>query len=254
MHDIDVWLAFYDEIVDERLLTQLRQLMTDAERAQEQRFYFADDRKRYLVTRAMVRTVLSRYEAVAPADWVFATNRYGRPEVANLGGTRCDLCFNISHTRGLIALGVTRGRALGIDVENMEARPASIGVANRFFSPAETAELSRLPPERQPDRFWEYWTFKESYIKARGMGLSLGLDRFSFEYPRERDVRLTIDPELEDQASRWSLWQFRPRPDYLLALCAERLGGPPPHVTMRKIVPTVADEVLNLQSTRKSAT
>jgi 4'-phosphopantetheinyl transferase len=74
MRNIDLWLAFYDEIIDERLLAQLRQLLSNAERQQEQRFYFADDRKCHLVTRAMVRTVLSRYEAVAPADWVFATN------------------------------------------------------------------------------------------------------------------------------------------------------------------------------------
>jgi len=252
MRDIDVWLAFYDEIIGEPLLTQLRQFLTEAERAQEQRFYFADDRKRHLVTRAMVRTVLSRYEAIAPADWVFAINRYGRPEVANLGAASGDLCFNISHTRGLIALGVARGRALGIDVENIETRQASIGVANRFFSPAETTELSGFPHERQPDRFWEYWTFKESYIKARGMGLSLALDRFSFEYPSERGVRLTIDPQLEDEASRWFLWQFRPRREHLLALCAERLGGELPQITIRKVVPTVVEEMLNLQPTRHS--
>ena len=249
---MDVWLAFYDEIIDERLLAQLRQLLTDAERQQERRFYFADDRKRYLITRAMVRTVLSRYEAVAPADWVFSTNRYGRPEIANFGEAGCDLGFNISHTRSLIALGVTRGGALGIDVENIEARAASIGVANRFFAPTETAELFRLPRERQPDRFWEYWTFKESYIKARGMGLSLALDRFSFEYPHERGVRLTIDPELSDDASRWCFWQFRPRPEYQLALCAERVGHEAPQLTIRKIVPTVMDEVLDLCAMRTS--
>jgi 4'-phosphopantetheinyl transferase len=252
MRDIDVWLAFYDEIIDECLLTRLRQLLTEAERTQEQRFYFADDGKRHLVTRAMVRTVLSRYEAVAPADWVFSTNSYGRPEIAGFGAAGCDLCFNISHTRGLIALGVTRGRALGIDVENTEARAAALKVAHRFFAATETAELSRLPHERQPDRFWDYWTFKESYIKARGMGLSLALDRFSFEYPHERGVRLTIDPDLGDEASRWCFWQFRPRPEYKLALCAERVGNEAPQITIRKIVPGVMDEVLDLAVVRAS--
>jgi 4'-phosphopantetheinyl transferase len=252
MRNIDLWLAFYDEIIDERLLARLRQLLSNAERQQEQRFYFADDRKRHLVTRAMVRTVLSRYEAVAPADWVFATNRYGRPEIAGFGEAGCDLCFNISHTRGLIALGVTRCRALGIDVENIAARPAPIGIAQRFFAPTETAELSWVPQDRQSDRFFEYWTFKESYIKARGMGLSIALDRFSFEYPHDRGVRLRTDPELGDEASRWCFWQFRPRPEYQLALCAERVGHEAPQLTIRKIVPSVTDEVLDLCVVRTS--
>lgn len=252
MHEIDVCLTFYAELDDERLLSQLRQFLSDAEREQEPRFYFADDRKRYLVTRAMVRTVLSQYEPVAPADWVFSKNRYGRPEIANAGGAGRDLCFNISHTRGLIALGVTRGRALGVDVENIATRPAPVEIADRFFARTETAELSHLPPERQPDRFFEYWTFKESYIKARGMGLSIPLDQFSFEFPHERGVRLAIEPELGDHPGRWSFWQFRPRPEYQLALCAERVDHEATRLTIRRTVPTVLDEVLDLRVVRAS--
>lgn len=252
MRNIDVFLSFYNELIHEPLLAQLRRLLTDAEREQEPRFYFADDRKRYLVTRAMVRTVLSRYAAVAPTDWVFSKNRHGRPQIANAGGAGGDLCFNISHTRGLIALGVTRARALGIDVENIAARSAPSDIADRFFARNETAELTGLPRDRQPDRFFEYWTFKESYIKARGLGLSIPLDQFSFQFPHPRGVRLAIEPELGDHPGRWCFWQFRPRPEYQLALCAERIEHEAPRLTIRKIVPTVLDEVLDLPVVRTS--
>ena len=208
--NIDVWLAFYHDIVDTRLLSNLRMLLSDAERHQEKRFYFADDRKRYLVTRAMVRTVLSRYTAVAPADWEFSVGAYGRPGIANRHDEAVGLCFNVSHTYGLIALGVSRHRALGVDVENLLVRQVPIGIADRFFSPTEVAELASVPHEQHQDRFFEYWTFKESYIKARGMGLFIPLDRFSFHYPHGRAVRIAIDPELGDDKSRWSFWQYRP--------------------------------------------
>ena len=250
--NIDVWLAFYLEIVDERLLSRLRGLLSEAERQQEQRFHFADDRKRYLVTRAMVRTVLSRYAPVAPVDWTFSPNRYGRPEIASTPEEALGLSFNISHTRGLIALGVTRHRALGVDVENVVARRISMGIANRFFSPAEVAELSRIPPEQQQERFFEYWVFKESYIKARGIGLSIPLDQFSFSFPHERAVRMAIEPPLGDDASRWSFWQCRPAPEYLLAICAERLNGAAPTVTIRKMIPTETDEALYPQFLKTS--
>lgn len=249
--NIDVWLAFYDEVVDQELQSRLRELLCDVERSRESRFYFADDRKRYLVTRAMVRSVLSRYAAVAPADWIFAANRFGRPEIANADREARGLSFNVSHTRGLIAVGVTQRLALGIDVENVVARQVSMGIADRFFAPAEAAELAHVRRRRRQERFFEYWTSKESYIKARGMGLSIPLDQFSFTYPGERGIRMAISPELDDDANRWCFWLFRPTPAHLLAVCAERLDDPP-QLTIRKTISTVMDEVLDLQCLRSS--
>jgi 4'-phosphopantetheinyl transferase len=244
-HNIDVWLAFYQDIADEQLHSTYRELLTEEERRKEVRFYFPDDQRRYLVTRAMVRTLLSRYvPSVAPADWRFSTNRYGRPQIDSVNRDVDGLSFNISHTRGLIALAVTGRRELGIDVENIVTREVSIEIADRFFAPAEVAELGAVPAERQQDRFFEYWTFKESYIKARGMGLSIPLDQFSFHYPHEQAVGLATDPELGDDANRWEFWQYRPTADYLLAVCAERRAGEGPTLTFRKTVPTVMEQVL----------
>jgi 4'-phosphopantetheinyl transferase len=152
----------------------------------------------------------------------------------------------------LIALGVARGLTLGVDVENILAREISMGIAERFFAPSEAAALARVPREQQQDRFFEYWTFKESYIKARGMGLSIPLDQFSFEFPHERCVRLSIQPKLADDPSRWRFWQFRPRPEYQLALCAERVGPEAPTLTIRKVIPTIVDEQLDLRALRTS--
>lgn len=240
-HDIDIWLTYYDEIVGDRQLDRLRSLLSDDEVEREGRFYFADDRKRYLVTRAMLRMVLSRYAQIAPEQWVFSKNAYGRPAIADAIVDAEDqargLSFNLSHTRGLIALAVTRDRELGVDVENIATRAISLDVAKHFFSRTEVAELARVVPDRQQDRFFEYWTLKESYIKARGMGLSLPLDGFSFEFPHHGAVSINIDPELQDRADRWNFWQYRPTPDHLMAVCAERNVDDAPAILMRKFTP-----------------
>ncbi len=245
-HDIDIWLTYYDEIDDGRQLTGLRSLLSEDERARESRFYFPEDRKRFVATRAMVRMVLSRYARIAPTHWSFSTNAYGRPAIAEAMGdadvAARGLSFNLSHTRGLIALAVTRGRELGIDVENVSTRAISLDVAEHFFSRAEVAELSRVAPERQQDRFFEYWTLKESYIKARGIGLSLPLDGFSFDFPQQNAVRIKIDPALQDRDDRWSFWQYRPTPDHLMAICAERQCDDAPAILMRKFTP-MGDEM-----------
>jgi 4'-phosphopantetheinyl transferase len=237
--EIHLWLADYDQIADESLHAAYRELLNASERAQEPRFYFARDRRRYLVTRALVRTVLSRYASVDPGKWTFSTNAYGRPEIANAQAE--DLSFNISHTHSLIVLGVTRQRALGVDVENFRARAVSMDVAGRYFAPQEVAVLSASPAHEQQYRFFEYWTFKESYIKARGMGLSLPLDKFSFHYRDERAVGIDIHPELADDPARWQFWQFRPSPDYLVAVCAERAGPQSPRVIVRQAVPMLSE-------------
>lgn len=250
--EIHVWLAFYDQIEDPSLLGAYRELLSDEERAQEPRFYFERDRRRYLVTRALVRSVLSRYLGIDPRRCTFPTNAYGRPSLGNIDAAALGLSFNISHTHSLIVLGVTQGRELGVDVENVVSRAAALDVADRYFAPPEVAVLNAAPKEEQHFRFFEYWTFKESYIKARGMGLSLPLDKFGFQYPDDRSVEITIDAELADDAARWQFWQFRPTAQYLVALCAERAGEESPAVVARRIVPLLSEESLTLDFPRAS--
>lgn len=246
-HEIDLWLADYHGMRCPQLHAKLRLLLSDAEREQEARLSSAADRLRYLVTRALVRSVLSRYATVAPAEWEFVSNPYGRPELAahhNLP----TLCFNVAHTRGLIALAVSTQRAMGVDVEFVFARTGWEGIVSQFFSPIEVAELAGLPHELRMNRFFEYWTLKESYIKARGMGLSLPLNRFSLHFPDTHAVHIEFDKGFDDtDPVRWCFWQCQPAPQYVLALCAERIYNLVPTITVRKIVPLIGDSTVDTE-------
>ena len=239
--EIHLWLVSYDGI-DENLLSAYRELLNPAEKEHELRFHFAKDRRRYLVTRALVRTALSRYVPIHPKEWSFSTNSFGRPEIVNAQAREAYLAFNISHTDGLIVLGVTKYRALGVDVENIQTREASIDIAKHHFAPQEVAALSATPLDQQQYRFFEYWTFKESYIKARGMGLSLPLDKFSFHYRDDHAVEIAIQPELADDAARWQFWQLRPASQYMIAVCAERVGVEVPGVVVREAIPMSSEK------------
>jgi 4'-phosphopantetheinyl transferase len=250
--EIHVWLAYYDEITGDSLHCAYRELLNAAEREQEQKFYFERDQRRYLITRALVRTVLSRYVAVPPKEWIFCTNAYGRPDIVNNQAKNAGVTFNISHTNGLIVLGVTSRRALGVDVENIRAREALIDIANRHFASQEVAALTAVPPNEQQYRFFEYWTFKEAYIKARGMGLSLPLDKFRFHYPDDHKVEISIHPELADNSARWQFWQFLTASEYLVAICAERVGLQSPSLVLREAVPMRSEKKCVLEFTRIS--
>jgi 4'-phosphopantetheinyl transferase len=230
---IHLWLAWLGEITDSHLLAEYRSLLSEEERRQQMRFHFERDRHRYLVTRAMVRTVLSKYADVAPRDWRFAVNEYGKPSIAAEYTQARGVEFNLSHTEGVVVLGVTRGRVLGVDVENVRAREVDLETADRFLAPAELAALRALPSQQQQRRFFDYWTLKESYVKARGMGLSIPLGSFAFCLEDPARIQLTIDPSLQDSAERWLCWQLQLGRGYLMALCAENREDKRPSLDAR---------------------
>lgn len=210
-HEAHLWLLQPEQVTDASQLERCAAMLSDVERAAWQRFHFERDRHTYLVSHALTRCVLSRYSAVQPSEWQFVRNQYGRPEIAN----QSDLRFNLSHTKGLVACVTTTSNDVGVDVETRKRMNDLRAIAERFFSPAEVRELLALPTERQRNRFFELWTLKESYIKGRGMGLALPLDRFSFTLGGE--VSLQVDPSLQDDGRQWLFGLDSPTPDHQLA-------------------------------------
>ena len=214
-------------------------LMSPDEHQRMARLIFDRDRRRFLLTRALVRTMLSRYGQVAPADWKFIENVHGRPEIRDRPAGVPDLRFNISHTDGLIACAVTIGREVGVDVEHT-GRRLTHDVAGRFFAPREVDDLTSLPHEEQHRVFFDYWTLKEAYIKARGFGLALPLADFAFTLAPPAPPRVTFEPSLEDDPDTWQFAQASPTPHHRLGLAVRREGRDLP-VRIRSVVPQVKE-------------
>ena len=106
---------------------------------------------------------------------------------------------------------------------------------DRFFSPCEARALRALPDSEQTRRFFAYWTLKESYIKARGLGLSLPLDQFSFLLDNE-DIRVAFDEKLADDPARWRFALLSAPPHYMIAVGVDT-GGAALSLRTRHIVP-----------------
>jgi 4'-phosphopantetheinyl transferase len=219
---VQVWTAPSDAVQPERL-QHYRSLLAPDELDRCDRFIHTADRTRFLMARAMVRTMLSEYVPLRPHQWRFRIEEYGRPEVAELPQGAPDLRFNLSHTPGLVACGVTVGRDIGVDVENVN-RTLTHQIPERFFSPQEVADLRALPEQEQEIVFYDYWTLKESYIKARGLGLALPLRQFTFVRRPGAAPVICFAPELHDDASAWQFAQFWPTRDHRMAVAVRRVG------------------------------
>jgi 4'-phosphopantetheinyl transferase len=233
-----LWVVRPEEIRDPGLLRTYEELLTDEERKKRDRFRFAKDRHQCLVTRALVRSVLSLYADVPPDRWRFDTNEYGRPDISE-PRTATPLEFNLSHTSGLIVCLVANNRSVGVDVEDRHRRGKLLDVAHRFFSPFEVHALRSLPNVEQLDRFFLYWTLKESYIKARGMGLAIPLSHFSFDLDdiSGRGIRIFFDPRLEDDPESWQFSILSYGRRHVVATSIRKRAGETVTLRLRETVP-----------------
>jgi 4'-phosphopantetheinyl transferase len=238
----DLGYVFVDETVSPGDLAHAEELLSIEEQTRSRRFHFEADRRQFVVAHALARTMLSaRRPDVAPAAWQFRTGRHGKPDVAAPAGST-DLRFNLSHTRGLAACIVCAGIDVGIDVEVRTGRVDGMGVAARLFAPSEIRALERLAPDARRHAFLTYWTLKEAYLKACGAGLSLRLDRFSFEIDEGAPPRIVFDPDMQEDAHRWQFEQFRPSDEHWMAVALRRGTGPDVAIACRRILPGVLGE------------
>ena len=232
--EVHLWYVRHEAITDESLLAAYRDVLSAEERAHLERLEIPRVHHEYLVARSFVRDTLSRYTGVDPREWTFSTNAYGRPQIA---GPTPGPTFNLSHTYGLMAIVVAEAPELGVDVEAVDRRGHVLDIAEDFFSPAEVAELFSQPRSARRDRFFDYWTLKESYIKACGAGLSLPLDRFTFRIGA-RYARIEFEPEFGDVPDGWRFWRLFPDSTHRGAVAVRGTGdNPDPKLVEHETVP-----------------
>jgi 4'-phosphopantetheinyl transferase len=197
---VHVWRASLD--LDRETQAKCAGRLSDDERARAARFVLEHDRNSYVAAHGILRSLLAGYVECRPEEVQFSYGAYGKPSVSYPRLTD-PLSFNLSHSHGLGAVAIVRGREIGVDVEKIRPDFASVEVAERYFSSAEVDELRQLPDDRRAEGFFLCWTRKEAYIKALGEGLRIPLNTFS--------VSLTPGEPAQLRAlggDRWSIRSF----------------------------------------------
>jgi 4'-phosphopantetheinyl transferase len=216
-----VWFARPEDLAAPEQRATMLAVLSSGERERLERFRFERDRHLFLVSHALLRFALSRLAGVDPQAWQFCTGPHGRPEIA---APPSRLRFSLSHTRALAACAATIDDDIGLDVEHTSRR-VTAGLADRFFSPRETHALRRVAGPAQCARFFEYWTLKEAYLKARGLGLSLPLNRFSVYRDRQGVWRIAFEPSVGDDPACWRFWSWPIGDEHRAALAIAPAGS-----------------------------
>lgn len=216
-----VWLGALD-VPPEKLL-ELRALLHADELARADRFLQPHHRAHSAAARGYLRILLGRYLEVAPRSVELQFNPFGKPSLAGALVAH-GLRFNVSHSHGLALFAFTRRREVGVDIEKIRPEFATSEIAARFFSAAESARLRTLAPDQQPRAFFECWTRKEAYIKARGDGLSRRLDSFEVAFGPGVAPAILAASDEPNAAVRWVMYDLQPPEGYCGALIVERPG------------------------------
>ena len=191
-------------------------LLDIKEQQRARRFHFLSDALTYVGTRATLRRLVGQMLALDPTAVVFRYNAFGKPSVE----TPSNLKFSVSHSGDFALIAFSRGREVGIDIER-ERRPVPDKL-DTWFSVDEVEELRSLNGMDQLTAFYRCWTQKEAYLKARGEGLSFGLQRFSIRVAQKSPPALMwVDAE-PTETHRWQIYDFEPHRDYRGALVVER--------------------------------
>jgi 4'-phosphopantetheinyl transferase len=195
-------------------------LLSDVERERHARFLRDQDRNAFLAAHVLLRKELSQHANVPPEERRFRNSDSGRPEIVE-PSTLQQLRFNISHTPYLVACVVGVEREVGIDVEYVRDGPFVERVADRHFSPRERKALSHVAPESRPGVFFDYWTLKEAYIKACGLGLALPLEEFEFDLSPTGEPTISFR-DIRNDGRDWQFTLHCPAPNLRLAVAARR--------------------------------
>ncbi len=210
--DIEIVAAGLD--IDDATQAALLELLSTQERERADRYRNPSVRRSYIAARGRLRQQLAGRLHKSPAEIEIVTAPRGKPALGPRHGD-CALRFNISHSGALAVFAFALGREVGVDVEEFRNVPDVEGMAARYFSPREAAELMRLPADRREAAFLACWTRKEAFIKALGEGLHYPLKSFEVSIEPDLPAAILSVGDLSGGAAGWSMIGFTPAPGYV---------------------------------------
>jgi 4'-phosphopantetheinyl transferase len=216
--EIHIWRAWLN--LPASHLKSLWQTLSTDEHQRAERFFFQKDRDKFIATRGLLRTILSRYLSMKPEELCFCYGSYGKPALRS-DFNQDKLCFNLSHSGSLALYAVAMNQELGIDLEQVRTNLDYGAIAQRYFSPQEITALLALPPGCRCEAFFRAWTCKEAYIKARGGAVFQALNQVEVSFAPGTVALLKIDGDSRAAANE-SLLTLNPEPGYVAALAMTR--------------------------------
>ncbi|MHC0432324.1 4'-phosphopantetheinyl transferase family protein [Streptomyces sp. O3] len=147
------------------------------------------NRERFVAARLLLKSAASACLGILPRDLELAYKPGGRPYLRGID----QLDVSLSHTEGLLVVGLSQAGRIGVDTEPASRRMLDLGTELRVCTPHELEALDQVPEDRRDRELVRLWTLKEAYSKAIGQGLRFHFTEFGFGPGQERPRLLRPD-------------------------------------------------------------
>lgn len=163
----EIWYAWAGDHAED-IERFSRDLLSDEERAHLAGYRVREAAERYVVTRSLVRAVLSDRLSLSPREIRVKRTDTGKPVLTQ------GLHFNVSHSGDLILMAISDDRAVGVDIERKRDVQRVDALLGRWLSNEEQSAFSNLRARgvSPSDAFLRLWSLKEARLKALGVGIS----------------------------------------------------------------------------------
>lgn len=143
-------------------------LLNREEQQRREKLLRREEQVRFGNARGALRTILSGYTDLPPAQLPI---RYGDKGKPRLQLPESDVQFNLSHAGKLALLTISRAVPVGIDLEQMSQRKNLRRIARKVFARELQEQLEPLDDEAFRQAFYAQWTALEARVKAVGAGV-----------------------------------------------------------------------------------
>lgn len=229
--DVHIWKILFTDFNDNTDI--YTKVLSNDEILRADRFYFKIDRKRYIITRAVLKILLTRIMDVAPQKIILENRENGKPYLKK---PLLKIYFNITHSANIGLIALTDIGDIGIDVELFRENFSTEKIARRFFSATEVEDFLNLPDKNKSLGFFNCWTRKEAFIKALGLGLKLPLKKFDVTLTPQEKAKIKEIRLPDENAGDWLLQNIGMPENYSAALAIKAKSA--------KIQYWIADETI----------
>jgi 4'-phosphopantetheinyl transferase len=164
----------------------VRARVSGDEQARADRFRAEHARDVFLAGRGLLRTLIAHQVGSPPQALRLDEGPHGKPFLRE---PLSNLRFSVSHSGDQLLLAFASARDVGVDIERVRPHVDLMGIAQRYFAPAELEALTAASQDARPAAFYSLWTRKEALLKARGQGIAGGLGRAEADF-----LPLTVRP------------------------------------------------------------
>ncbi len=203
-------------LADAPMLEHCRKFLSSDELKRADRFAVDPPHQQFVVARATLRVLLGETLQADPLTLEFNIGQFGKPSLKHH-----DIEFNVSHSGDVVLVAIGQQQPLGVDVEAEKTHRDFLRLALRFFAPGEVERLKSVSESERAAAFYRCWTRKEAYLKARGTGITLGLDTFEVAFlPDEPEAVVRTPPD--DSPQNWNVYTIDSAPGHAAALIVAR--------------------------------